>query len=42
MNPIDYAWSIMKKEISNQMLCNKNMWACEAWYSVAPNILEEL
>ena len=44
MNPIENVWNITKKEIGNQMLCKKkNMWkrVCEAWYSVAPNILEE-
>ena len=35
----------MKKEVGNQMLCKKKgMWkrVCEAWYSVAQNILGEL
>ena len=43
-NPFENVWNIMKKETGNQMLCNKkDMWkrVCEAWYSVAPNILEE-
>ena len=33
------------EEIGNQMPCRKEeMWKpmCEAWYSVAPNVLEEL
>ena len=33
------------EEIGNQMPCRKKeMWklVCEAWYSVAPNVLEEL
>ena len=33
------------EEIDNQMPCRKKeMWrpVCEAWYSVAPNVLEEL
>ena len=33
------------EEIGNQMPCKKEeMWkpVCEAWYSVAPNVLEEL
>ena len=32
------------EEIGNQMPCRKEeMWkpVCEAWYSVAPNVLEE-
>ena len=35
----------MKKEIGNQMPCKiEKMWkrVCEAWYSVALNVLEEL
>ena len=35
----------MKKEIGNQMVCIiEEMWkrVCEAWYSVAPDVLEEL
>ena len=35
----------MKKDISNQLSCLKEeMWkrVCETWYSVAPNVLEEL
>ena len=35
----------MKKEVGNQLLCLKEkMWkrVCEAWYSVAPNVLEEI
>ena len=35
----------MKKETGNQMPCKiKNMWkqVCEAWYSEALNVLEEL
>ena len=45
MDPIEIVWNIMEKKIGNQMLCKKNdMWkrVYEAWYSVAPNILEEL
>ena len=45
MSPIENVWNIMKKEIGNQKLCKKkDMWkrVCEAWYSVAQNILEEL
>ena len=45
MIPIENVWNIMKKEIGNQMLCKfEDMWkrVCEAWYSVASNILEEL
>ena len=29
-----------KEEISNQKPCKKNI--CEAWYRLAPNVLEEL
>ena len=35
----------MKKYIGNQLQCLKaEMWkrVCEAWYSVAPNVIEEL
>ena len=35
----------MKKEIGNQLLCLKEeMWkrVCKAWYSVAPNVQENL
>ena len=45
MNPIVNVWNIMNKEIGNQMLCKKkDMWnrVCDAWYSVAPNILKGL
>ena len=46
MNPTENVCNIMKKEIGNlMMLCKKkdmSKQVCEAWYSVAPNILEEL
>ena len=45
MNPIENIWNIMKKEIGNQMPCkiqDMRKRVCEAWYSVAPNVLEEL
>ena len=35
----------MKEEIGNQLPCLKeemNRRVCEAWYSVGPNVLEEL
>ena len=38
-------WNIMQKEIGNQMPCKKeDMWKqeCEAWYSVAPNVQEDI
>ena len=44
MNSIENVCNIMKKDIGNQLPCLKEeMWkrVCEAWYSVAPNILEE-
>ena len=44
MNPIENVWNITKKEIGNQIPCKrKEMWdrVCDAWYSVAPNVLEE-
>ena len=42
MNLIENVWKIMKKKIGNQMLCKKkDMWK-RIWYSVAPNILEDL
>ena len=45
MNPIKTVWNIMKTETSNQMPCKKEkMWkrVCEVWYSVPPNVLEQL
>ena len=45
ISPIEDVQNIMKKEIGNQMLCKKKdilKRVCEAWYSVAPNILEKL
>ena len=45
LNPIANVLNVMQKEIGNQMPCKKeDMWkqVCEAWYSVAPNVLEEL
>ena len=43
MNPIENVWNIMKKEIGNQMPCKiVKMWnkVCEAWYSLALNVLK--
>ena len=45
MNSIENVWIIIKREVGNQLLCLKEeMWkrVCEAWYSVAPNFLEEI
>ena len=45
MNSIENAWNIMKSDIGSQLPCLKEeTWkrVCEAWYSVAPNFLEEL
>ena len=45
MNHIDDAWNIMKKVIGNQIPCKREvMWdrVCDALYSVAPTVLEEL
>ena len=45
MNSIENVSKIMKKDIGNQLLCLKEeMWkrVCEAQYSVAPDVLEEL
>ena len=44
MNSVEKDWNIMKKEIGSQMQCLKETWkwVCESWYSVAPNVLEEL
>ena len=42
---IENVWDIMKKEIGNQLPCLKEEMlrrVCEAWYSVRPNVLEEL
>ena len=43
MNLIENVWKIMKKDNGNQMQCKMvKMWrrVCEAWYSVALNVLE--
>ena len=45
MNSIENVWNIMKKDIGNQLPCLiEEMWkrVCEAWFSVAPNVMEEL
>ena len=45
MNPIENVWNQMKKEIGKQMPCKiVEVWkrVCEARYSVALNVLEEL
>ena len=45
MNLIENVWNIIKKVIGNQIPCKrKEMWdkVCDTWYSVAPNVLEEL
>ena len=45
MNYIENVWNLMKKEIGNRMTCKLvEMWkrVCEAWYSVALNVLGEL
>ena len=45
MNPIKNVWNIIKKMIGNQIQCKReDMWdrVCDAWYSVAPNVLEDL
>ena len=45
INPIENVSNIMQKEIGNQMHVKKeDMWkrVCEVWYSVTPNVLEEL
>ena len=45
MNPIENVWNIMKKEIGNHIPCKfEEIWmrVCEALYSVALNVLEEL
>ena len=42
MNSIKNDSNIMKKDIGDQLPCLKEeMWkrVCEAWYSVAPNVL---
>ena len=43
INPIENVSNMMQKEISNQMLCKRRYVkrVCKAWYSVAPNVLEE-
>ena len=45
MNPIENVCNIIKKVIGNQIRCKREeMWdrVCDAWYSVALNVLEEL
>ena len=45
MNPIENVWNTIKKVIGNQLPCKREvMWdrVCDARYSVAPNVLEEL
>ena len=45
MNLVENVWNITKKVIGNQSPCKREeMWdpVCDAWYSVAPNVLEEL
>ena len=43
INTKENLWNIMKKEIGNRMPCKKMLKrVCEAWNSVAPNVLEEL
>ena len=45
MNYTENVWNIMKKDNGNQLPCLKEgmwKWVCEAWYSVAPNVIEEL
>ena len=45
VNSIENVWNIVKKDFGNQLSCLKEeMWkrVYEAWYSVAPNVLEEL
>ena len=44
MNSIENVWNIMKKDIGNQLPCLKEEMlkrVCEAWYSVAPNVIEK-
>ena len=45
INLIEYVWNIIKKVIGNQIPCKiEEMWdhVCDAWYKLAPNVLEEL
>ena len=45
MSPIENVWNTIEKVIGNQIPCEREeMWdqVCDAWYSVALNILEEL
>ena len=45
MNPIENLWNVIKKVICHQIPCKREvMWdrVCDAWYSVAPNVQEEL
>ena len=45
INSIENFWNIMKEGICNQLPClNEEIWkrVWEAWYRLAPNVLEEL
>ena len=45
MNPIENILNLIKKVIGNHISRKREvMWdrVCDAWYSVAPNVLEEL
>ena len=45
MNPIQNVWNIIKEVIGNPIPCKREVMldrVCDAWYSVAPNVLEEL
>ena len=45
MNPIENVWNIIKKVIGTQIPCKREViWdpECDTWYSVGPNVLEDL
>ena len=45
MSTIENVWNIIEKVIGNQIPCKREeMWdqVCNAWYSVALNVLEKL
>ena len=45
MNPIENVWNLIRKVIGNQIPRKREVMCyrvCDAWYSVARNVLEEL
>ena len=48
MNNIENVWNLMKRLVTECHVKKEEMWkpvwkpVCEVWYSVAPNVLDEL